>query len=134
MSEETCHRCCKQPARYECTERQVTWRTVCQTCFDAMPDDQWYYVYPDGRALRACYCDSAQCDICTPGAPPRGDMWNAAQILAGDNARLCGIVIEADKLAEAVELLAHLRHSAPVGVFARIQAALDAYRVVRNGH
>lgn len=48
----------------------------------------------------------------------------AAQTLAADNARLCSIAIAADALAEAAA-----KSSAPA-----IRDALDAYKVVRNGH
>ena len=78
---------------------------------------------------RECYCDSRQCDICTPDAPPRGDLFAAAQTLAADNARLCGIVIAADKLAETVDRV--LRGA---GYNDGLNAALEAYKVVRSGH
>ncbi len=56
----------------------------------------------------------------------------ASQMLAGDNARLCGIVLEADNLAE---LLEWLDRGGGLGlkVHDRIRAALDAYRIQRQG-
>ena len=66
-----------------------------------------------------------------PASAVRGDMFAAAQMLAADNARLCGIVIAADELAAAV-LECDARES-PQTVRAMI-AALDAYKVVRGGH
>ena len=80
---------------------------------------------------RACYCDSRQCDICTPDAPPRGDLFAAAQTLAADNARLCGIVIAADALARALRY--HLVVADDRSCQEMIRAA-DAFDVVRQGH
>jgi hypothetical protein len=63
---------------------------------------------------------------------PRGDMFAAAQMLAADNARLCGIVIAADKLAEVLGWLDRLgglgfdKHD-------RIRAVLEAYKIQRQG-
>jgi hypothetical protein len=55
---------------------------------------------------------------------PRGDMFAAAQMLAADNARLCWIVLAADKLAEAIENETH---------YAGLKAALEAYKIQRQG-
>lgn len=57
-------------------------------------------------------------------------------MLAGDNARLCGIVIAADKLAEQVALL--LESDARTSDLTRwrlaiVRQALDAYKIVRQG-
>lgn len=83
---------------------------------------------------RACYCDSRQCEICTPDATPRGDLWHATQMLAADNARLCGIVLEADKLVAAVERLKTAQSGEVAAAVAGIQRALDAYKVMKQGH
>ncbi len=61
-------------------------------------------------------------------------MWNATQMLAGDNARLCGIVLAADKLVETVERLKTAQQGEVAAAFARIQRALDAYKVTKQGH
>lgn len=59
---------------------------------------------------------------------PRGDLFAALQYLAADNVRLCDIAIAADKLAKAVERILVEEVSDP-----GLEAALDAYKVVRNG-
>lgn len=56
----------------------------------------------------------------------RGDLHAAIQMLAADNSRLCEIAEAADKLAEAIQQHGN-RHFA-------IKAALDAYRIIRQGH
>ena len=57
--------------------------------------------------------------------------WKAFQTLAADNARLCGIVIAADKLVE--EVLCAIddydnKHTAG------LEEALEAYKISRQGH
>ncbi len=59
---------------------------------------------------------------------PRGDLGAAVQMLAADNARLCGIAIAADELVKVVERYAR------TGQRADLVRALDAYRTARNGN
>ncbi len=58
-----------------------------------------------------------------------GDLGTAVQSLAADNARLCEILLAADKLVEEIEK--KLRHGQD---YIAIRKALDAYKVVRQGH
>lgn len=61
---------------------------------------------------------------------PRGDLGNAVQMLAADNARMCEIVLAADALAEEIRRVLALHYDSS---FPRIRAALDAYKSARNG-
>lgn len=56
-----------------------------------------------------------------------GDLREAVQMLAADNARLCGIAEAADELAKVVERYAR------TGQRADLEHALDAYKIVRQG-
>lgn len=56
----------------------------------------------------------------------RGDLRAAVQMLAADNARLCGIALAGDELAK---VLAAYRHSLPP----RARQALDKYKIARQG-
>ncbi len=61
-----------------------------------------------------------------------GDLENAIQVLAADNARLCEIGLAADAVVKAAEEL--MRASVGRVHFERgLKAALEAYKVVRNG-
>jgi hypothetical protein len=64
------------------------------------------------------------------------DWQGVAVSLAASNARLCGIAIDADKLAAEVEKLleAHGRDTAVSWRFKLVRDALDAYKITRNGH
>jgi hypothetical protein len=55
-----------------------------------------------------------------------GDLREAIRMLAADNVRLLGIVEAADKLAEAIKNHGE-RHFA-------VRDALDAFRIIRQGH
>lgn len=79
---------------------------------------------------KACYCDSRQCDICTPDI--RGDLRRAIQTLAADNARLCIIVMAAERLAKAIEEVRYLKNTVP-SVWEYFSDALDAYKIARDG-
>ena len=54
----------------------------------------------------------------------RGDLAAAVQMLAADNARMCDIVVAADRLAETL---------ARMKLDAVLRCALDNYRATRNG-
>jgi hypothetical protein len=56
-----------------------------------------------------------------------GDLEEAVKMLAADNARMCDILLAADKLAKTVEKYAK------VGQRADLEHALDAYKIVRQG-
>ena len=59
-----------------------------------------------------------------------GDLGEAVQMLAADNAKLCEIALKADELAyEVGRLLGTGTYS-----MMKLRKALDAYRVVRQGH
>ena len=60
----------------------------------------------------------------------RGDLGAAVQMLAADNARLCDILIAAEKLADAVAEYLHDLHWTKER---RLKAALQAFRIVRQG-
>lgn len=65
-----------------------------------------------------------------------GDLEEAIQILAADNARLCGILIAADALALELERMLESAERSPE--FNRwrgglVQRALEAYKIVRSG-
>lgn len=59
-----------------------------------------------------------------------GDLENAVQMLAADNARLCGIAMAADKLADEIERVLRLHYETS---FPRIREALEAYKQSRTG-
>jgi hypothetical protein len=61
---------------------------------------------------------------------PRGDMFAAAQMLAADNARLCGIVIAADKLATAAAAHAVFGTSYTLK---GLEDAIKAFEIQRQG-
>lgn len=69
---------------------------------------------------------------------PRGDLKAAVQMLAADNARMCDILIAADKLAEqlqryVVACTTSSRMVSPDYSLQKLKAVLDAFNVVRNG-
>jgi hypothetical protein len=73
---------------------------------------------------RRCYCDSRQCEICTPS-------WkDFVQVTSTDNYRLANIVEAADKLAEAIE--AYQKCGTAEKRWG-VKRALDAFKVVRQG-
>lgn len=55
---------------------------------------------------------------------------SAAQTLAADNARLCAIALAADKLEQAVTSLVQDAHQS---LYTNLRAALDAYKIARQG-
>ncbi len=71
-----------------------------------------------------CMCGAWQEDLPTV----RGDLREAVQMLAGDNARLCTIVIAADKLAEVFE-----RYQNGRAAIFHVEQALHAYKIARQG-
>ena len=73
---------------------------------------------------KACYCDSRQCDICTPEIP-RGDLVAAMVDLAASNERACRLVLKADAMAAAIE-------DSPLKTPGMVRA-LDAYKIERGG-
>lgn len=64
-----------------------------------------------------------------------GDDFSALQALAADNARLCEIVIKADELLKAAEThdASFRPEVTPSRERAGLKAALEAYKVVRQG-
>lgn len=63
-----------------------------------------------------------------------GDMFAAVQMLAADNARLCGIVLAADALADTIENLLLWSAANEIGtrpLLSRIADAIDAYKISR---
>lgn len=66
-----------------------------------------------------------------------GDLEAAVQMLAADNAWLCDIALAADKMTSGIK---DAEYRFACGEFcmrtllARIDAAMDAFKVVRNGH
>lgn len=62
---------------------------------------------------------------------PRGDLGAAVQMLAADNARLCGLALAADKLAEAVEKA--LRSPRRTEIMIELSRCLEAYKQARTG-
>lgn len=56
---------------------------------------------------------------------------HAMTMLAADNARLCDILLAADRLAEVLE---RAQKNNPWREGSEMKKALDAYRVVRDGH
>lgn len=61
-----------------------------------------------------------------------GDLENAVQTLAADNAKLCTIAIAADKLAEATKAFMGNRWNSAKGK--AVLVALDAYNIARQGN
>jgi hypothetical protein len=59
-----------------------------------------------------------------------GDLWAAVTTLAADNARMCDIIIAADKLRAAAKALVQ---DANRSVFTNLRAALDNFDAVRGG-
>ena len=89
--------------------------------------NQWYWTYD--YPANAVTFDSlmlAPADLAAYGYGPESNL------LAADNARMCEIVIAADKLARRLE---RLLDDGGLGVRTdEIIDALDAFKVVRNGH
>jgi hypothetical protein len=65
-----------------------------------------------------------------------GDLREAVQMLAGDNARLCTITLAADELAREVEKMLEAVKRTPEYTEWRcklVQSALDAFKIARQG-
>lgn len=58
-----------------------------------------------------------------------GDLRAAVTMLAGDNARMCDILLAADRLADEIEKKLHSGQD-----LIAIRRALESYKVVRQGH
>ncbi len=78
-------------------------------------------------SVHECGCLRGAC-VCVGDERPRGDLGAAVQMLAADNARMCDILLAADKLADAIEKKLRVGQD---GI--AIRAALAAYKVVRQG-
>lgn len=91
-----------------------------------------------------CECNARMAGECACGAwrdSVRGDLQEAVRMLAADNARMCDILLAADKLeAEIQRYFTEWRP--PIGVDSltfqtararRVKDALDAFKVVRQG-
>lgn len=64
---------------------------------------------------------------------PRGDLGTAVQMLAADNARLCGIAMAAENLADAAARALLATGYDKQRAMAGLRAALDAFQQARAG-